>query len=129
MHMWFHAQVTKKILNGIYFLCTLLQFGSCYKSGLCNVPQNTRNSFGRTKITFSKIISAFGKKSAQTTYFPRERHYTKIMNFVPVVFPKNTRNSFERQACWDGVCLGSWLSCFLMLLNSKTKYVGQQVFK
>ena len=85
--------------------------------------------FGGKKITFSKIISAFGKKSAQTTYFPHERHYTKIMNFVPVVFPKNARNSFERQACWDGVCLGSWLSCFLKPLNSKTKYVGQQVFK
>ena len=66
----------------------LLEFGSCYKSRLCNVPKNTRNSFGRTKITFSKIISTFGKKSAQTAYFPHERHFTKIMNFALVVEAK-----------------------------------------
>ena len=55
------------------------------KAGWCNAPKNTRNSLGRTKITFSKIISAFGKKSAQTAYFPHERHFTKIMNFALVV--------------------------------------------
>ena len=40
---------------------------------------------GGQKSHFSKIISAFGKKSAQTTYFPHERHFTKIMNFALVV--------------------------------------------
>ena len=66
----------------------LLEFGSCYKSRWCNVPKNTRNSFGRTKITFSKIISTFGKKSSQTAYFSHERHFTKIMNFALVVKAK-----------------------------------------
>ena len=37
---------------------------------------------------FSKIISALCKKSAQTAYFPHERHFTKIMNFALVVEAK-----------------------------------------